>query len=77
MKSGVGVEYVKLSEPLKLVGKVELYLQDMINSMVNTLRNITTSSFASQAKTDRQEWIKQDPAQITLLVNNIITSSAI
>ena len=30
MKAGVGVEFVKLTNPLKLSGKVELYLQDMI-----------------------------------------------
>lgn len=38
MKSGVGVEFVKLTKPLKLLGKVEIYLQDMINAMVETLR---------------------------------------
>lgn len=38
MRSGVGVEDVALTEKLKLVGKVEFYLHDMINSMVKTLR---------------------------------------
>ena len=50
MKSGVGVENVKLSEPLKLVGKVEKYLQDLINAIVITLRGVTTRSFANHAK---------------------------
>lgn len=77
MKAGVGVEYVKLKEPLKLVGKVEIYLQDLINAIVLTMRTITTNSIASHAKMERLDWIKQDPAQITLLVNNIVSSMAI
>ena len=41
------------------------------------MRVITTKSYANQAKKERAEWIKMDPAQITLLVNNTLTSSAI
>ena len=77
MKSGVGIEYVELSKPLQLLGKVEIYLQDMINSMQSTLRDIATKSFSNQTKMERKEWIESDPAQITLLVNNIITSGHI
>jgi dynein heavy chain len=77
MKSGVGTENVKLVEPLKLVGKVENYLQDIINSIVSTLRTITTRSFANQAKMNREDWIKMDPAQITILVNNVLSSGLI
>ncbi len=50
MKSGVGTENVKLNKPLKLVGKVETYLQDLINAIVETLREVTTRSFANHAK---------------------------
>jgi hypothetical protein len=57
MKSGVGVEEVKLTEKLKLVGKVEYYLHDMINSMVKTLRDITTKSFENFTKLEKRAWI--------------------
>lgn len=77
MKSGVGVEYVKLTKPLQLNGKVEIYLQDMINTMVETLRDIATKSFSNFTKMERKEWISSDPAQITLLVNNIVTSGQV
>ena len=77
LKAGVGVENVELIEPLKLNGKVETYLQDIIDGIVGTLRVITTKSYANQAKKERAEWIKMDPAQITLLVNNTLTSAAI
>ena len=36
---------MKLSKPLKLVGKVEIYLQDMIDAMVTTLRDVADGSF--------------------------------
>ena len=77
LKSGVGVENVTLKQPLKLVGKVENYLQDMIDAIVSTLHTITTQSFINHAKIPRPDWIKQDPAQVTILVNNIVTSSNI
>lgn len=75
MKSGVGVENVTLTEKLKLVGKVEFYLHDMIKAMIKTLRDIATKSFENYTKLDRKKWIEGDPAQITLLINNIFTSS--
>lgn len=68
---------MKLNNPLKLVGKVENYLQDIIDAIVNTLRSIATKSFVAQASLEREKWLKQDPAQITILVNNVVTSLAI
>jgi hypothetical protein len=49
-----------------------LYLQDIFNSI---LRGVASKSFANFAKTKKEDWIKMDPAQITLLVNNIVTST--
>lgn len=54
MKSGVGVEYVELTKPLQLLGKVEVYLQDMIDTMQTTLRDIATKSFGNQKKMGRK-----------------------
>lgn len=45
--------------------------------MIETLRTIATISFGNYTKLGRKEWIEADPAQITLLVNNIITSNQI
>ena len=53
LKAGVGVESVDLIEPLKLMGKVETYLQDIIDGIIATLSHITKNSFANQAKTGR------------------------
>lgn len=41
MKACVGVEYVKFVEERKLVGKVECYLQDVIDTMRESLREIS------------------------------------
>jgi dynein heavy chain len=47
----------------------------MINAMVKTLRDIATKSFENFTKMGKREWIEKDPAQITLLINNIFTSN--
>ena len=42
--SSVGVEEVEFSSPLKLVGKVENYLQDVIDMMRRSLKDIAADS---------------------------------
>ena len=69
MESCVGVEFVKFCNPLKLLGKVEVYLSDVINIMRETLRLIALDSIKRFAAKDRGDWIKEDPSQVTLLVN--------
>lgn len=49
----------------------------MINCMINTLREIARKSFKNKETFDRKKWIENDPAQITLLVNNVIWSAAV
>ena len=44
MQSCVGIEYVEFTEPLKLIGKVEVYLQDVINVMRSSLKKIAGAS---------------------------------
>lgn len=61
MISCVGTEKVKLIEK-QLLGKVEVYLQDVIDNMRGTLNDITASSFKQQSSMTREEWIKRDPA---------------
>ena len=69
MVTCVGQEEVKFSAPLKLVGKVENYLQDLIDAMRKTLNDICSLSISNQNMMKRREWIETDPAQITVLVN--------
>lgn len=69
METCVGKEYVDFHKPLKLVGKVENYLGDVIDTMKSSLNHIGIKSVQSQATLQKDVWIKQDPSQITLLIN--------
>ena len=67
--SCVGKEYVPFTVALKLLGKVECYMQDVIDSMRSSLRNIACASFKKCLKEERTEWLQHDAAQCILLVS--------
>jgi dynein heavy chain, axonemal len=69
METCVGKEVVQFPNPLKLVGKVENYLMDVIDCMKSSLNIIASKSVVNQHTMKKNDWLKQDPAQITLLVN--------
>jgi dynein heavy chain len=69
MITNVGIEYVEFTSPLKLNGKVENYMQDVINSMKTSLREIAGASLLRLAKHGKDAWLSMDPAQTTLLIN--------
>lgn len=71
MISCVGIETVKFSSPLKLLGKVENYLSMTIDAMRSTLRDIAQASLTRFQQKPREEWLVEDPSQITLLINLI------
>jgi dynein heavy chain, axonemal len=73
MKTCVGIEKVDFTRPLKLEGKVEIYLQELINNIKDTLQTLCKNSIEKHAQlNNREQWLKMDPAQITLLINFII-----
>lgn len=72
MVSCVGTETVEFSKPLALMGKVETYLADVIDTMRATLNDNAAKSVVASKSNDRNTWLKMDPSQITLLVNVII-----
>ncbi len=63
------LESVKFIDQKKLTGKVERYLADIITMMRTTLRQIARDSVARHDGKKRKDWLKEDPAQITHLVN--------
>ena len=69
MVSCVGTESVDFHKPLQLLGKVEIYLDDMINQMRECLALIVQDSIKRFIGADRNEWLRVDPSQVTLLVN--------
>ena len=52
-------------------------MQDIIKNIWNTLRTVSSASFKAFFTMERTQWIRQDPAQISLLINNIIWVNAI
>jgi len=70
MHACVGKEYVEFTSELKLLGKVEIYLQDVINIMRSSLKDISVKSLKKFSEIDKESWLIQDPAQVTLLINN-------
>lgn len=54
-----------------LMGKVETYLADVIDTMRATLNDAAAKSVVNHKTNDKNTWLKMDPSQITLLVNII------
>ena len=69
IESSVGVEYVEFSEALKLERKVENYLQDVIDRMRLSIKTIASDSLKRFKKKEKADWLQDDPAQVSLLVN--------
>jgi dynein heavy chain len=69
MHTNVGIEYVEFSHDLKLLGKVENYLQEVINTMKTSLRDVAAASLKRLAQYGKEKWLTMDPAQTTLLIN--------
>src|SRR4051794_17186763 len=69
METCVGKEIVEFPKPLKLVGKVETYLQDVIDTMKSSLNVIAAKCVVNYTQTDKDTWLRKDPSQITLVVN--------
>jgi dynein heavy chain len=64
--SSVGVEHIDLTNPLKIEGRVEIYLQVVIDNVVSSLRDILVKSIESFAVTPTEKWVKKEPNQIIL-----------
>ena len=71
MVAAVGVEEVDFSAPLKLLNKIESYLQDVIDAMQQALKSQAISSVKSVTTKPRRDWMYEDPAQITNAVNQM------
>ena len=59
MHTNVGVQF---TNPLKLMGKVENYMLEVINSMKNSLRDVAGESLIKLAKHGKEAWLSMDPA---------------
>ena len=63
MNTCVGSEKVDFTKPLKLEGKVEVYLMDLINTITDTLKTICGNSLEKHKQlNNREQWLKMDPS---------------
>lgn len=67
--SCVGTEYTDFTQELLLTGKVERYLQDVIDTMRTSLKEIGKKSLKAYFEMEKKPWLEEFPAQICLLVN--------
>ena len=69
LESCEGQEEIKFDSPLSLTEDVDSYLSDVIEKIKSTLRAICGKSNKDLPNMERKDWLKQDPAQLTLLVS--------
>jgi dynein heavy chain len=70
MHACVGKEYVEFTRECKLLGKVECYMQDILDIMRGSLKDHSVRSLKKFAEMDKYDWICSDPAMVCLLINN-------
>ena len=70
LHSCVGKEYVEFTRELKLLGKVEVYMQDILEGMWGSLKDIAMRSTKKFNEIDKYDWICQEPSMTCLLINN-------
>ena len=70
IQSAVGKESFLFKNECKLIGKVEHYMQLILDEMRASLKQISLESQKKITELDKETWIRQDPAMVTLLVNN-------
>ena len=57
MHACVGKEYVEFTTECKLLGKVECYMQDILDVMRSSLRDISIKSLTKVTEIDKETWI--------------------
>lgn len=70
IQSAVGKESFLFKNECKLLGKVENYMQSILDEMRASLKQISQESQKKYAEIDKETWIRSDPAMVTLLINN-------
>jgi dynein heavy chain len=71
MTTRVGKETVEFYTPCKLIGKVETYLELVLNFMKKSLNSEAKKSCTDYYRLSQAEWIQQTPSQISLLTDLI------
>lgn len=77
MHTRTGIEYVPFYTDCKLLGKVETYLDLILNFMKKSLQSLCKQSLEDFVKLSQQDWIEKTPSQVCLLTDLIIFAAAV
>ena len=69
MVTRAGIEKIPFDTPFKLMGKVEVYLVDILNHMKSTIKAIVKKSIQEIESKQQREWIESTPSQACLLTD--------
>ena len=72
MVSCVGIETVKWASPVKLEGKVELYMHDVVKGIKASLVHQLDGAVNGYCKEAREVWLFKFAAQPTLMVTQMM-----
>ena len=69
MITRTGVEKIPFETPFALMGKVEVYLVDILKNMQSTIKSIVKKSISEVEQKQQREWIESTPSQACLLTD--------
>ena len=69
MITRTGVERIPFETPFALMGKVEVYLVDILKNMQSTIKSIVKKSISEVEQKQQREWIESTPSQACLLTD--------
>ncbi|MBO6262544.1 MAG: hypothetical protein J6N95_08120, partial [Bacilli bacterium] len=69
MITRTGVERIPFETPFALMGKVEVYLVDILKNMQSTIKSIVKKSISEVESKGQREWIEGTPSQACLLTD--------
>jgi len=64
-------EYVQFTKPCRCEGRVEVWLMNVLVTMIQTVRDIMTESVVAYEEKPRSEWVFDYPAQVSLVGTQI------
>ena len=73
----VGKEDITMVSPLLLEGKVEVYMQDVINRVRETLLDILSKAVVSYGEMEREKWLFEYPNAADLVTSQMMWASEV
>ncbi|EGD83038.1 dynein heavy chain 2 [Salpingoeca rosetta] len=69
------VQFDRVLVPADAKGMVEKWLDEVLKTMISSLRKVISESLKAYAKTSRNQWVQDWPGQVVLAVSSIFWTS--